>query len=244
MYSFVVWVFCLITVGCTFLFIPEARTETKGKELVIVSIPWQKKERLATMYQPFMEYLGRSLNRRVRLVIVDQYKEAGEYLHHRTADLGILGGNIYVEARETYPELVYLATCKQPDAFYHSLIIVHQSSEIRSASDLAGKSFAYTSQESTSGYVYPRLMLQEAGIDPDTFFSTTFFLNKHDKVYNAVAQKSVDAGAVSITPWQKAVETNGEVFRIILKSDPIPRNAVVAGPPPFPCGTGSNQDNT
>ena len=48
-------------------------------------------------------------------------------------------------------------------------------------------------------------------------------------MYNAVAEKSIDAGAVSITPWEKAVERNGDVYRVLSKSDPIPRNAVVAG---------------
>jgi len=197
--------------------------------LKIVTVPWQKTETLEHIYAPLIELVGRKLETTVQLTIAGAYKEVGERLHHRAADIGITGGNAYVEAKEAYPELIYLATCKQPDAYYYSLIITHVSSDIRTISDLVGKSFGYTDIKSTSGYVYPRLMLKNAGMDPRTIFNKTYFLNKHDKVYDAVGKKVIDAGGVSITMWDRAVKRNGNVYRILSRSEPIPRNAIIAG---------------
>ncbi len=220
----------LIITGCNLLVHGNPVSAQESQELVIVSIPWQTKEQLNTMYAPLLDLLKRSLQKEVRLIIAEQYQEAGDYLYHHTADIGILGAASYVEAKEKYPEITYLATCKQPTAFYNSLIIAHKSSGIHTLSDLVGKSFAYTEKDSTSGYIYPRMMLQDAGLDPDAIFSATYFLNKHDKIYTAVAKQAVDAGGVSITPRQKAIEEHGNVYNIISTSAPIPRNAVVAGP--------------
>lgn len=219
----------LMILICLLLLFQPASGARARDDLVLVTIPWQSAAALNKIYAPMVELLGRRLGKTVRLTIAESYQEVGEHLNHRTADIGILGGNAYVEAKESYPDLIYLATCKQPDAFYHSAIIVHKTSEIQTVFDLTGRSFAYTDVKSTSGYVYPRLMLFDEGLDPDYLFSRTYFLSKHDKVYDAVGKRVVDAGGVSVTPWEKSVQRNGDVYRVIAQSEPIPRNAVVAG---------------
>ncbi len=200
------------------------------KPLVLVSVPWRDTAILNQIYAPMIKLLETQLNRQVHLYVSKDYKELAQRLTTGAADLGIFGGNSYVEAKLDHPQIRYLATCKQPTAFYNSLIIVRKDSSIKGISDLAGKSFAFTDKSSTSGYLYPLLMLTAAKINPETDFSITYFLEKHDKVYEAVAKGIIDAGGVSKTALKKSIATHGDVFQILSTSDPIPRNPVVAAP--------------
>ncbi len=208
-----------------------AQTDPGSKgTLVISSIPWQNEEILRATYAPLMALLSEKLDVETRLIIPENYEKVGESLLHKGADIAILGGNTYVSLKDEYPQIHYLATCKQPTAFYRSLIIAGKGSGISSLADLKGKAFGFTDHESTSGYILPKIMLEEAGFNADTFFSNIYFLNKHDKVYDAVAKGAVSGGGVSSTAYEKAVERNGDVYIILKESDPIPRNAVVGAP--------------
>ena len=219
--------------ACTLFIVFSTLSPAFGKEtkpLVLVSIPWRDTAILNQIYAPMIKLLETRLNRKVNLYVSKDYKELAQRLTTGAADLGIFGGNSYVEAKLDHPQIRYLATCKQPTAFYNSLIIVRKDSSIKGISDLAGKSFAFTDKSSTSGYLYPLLMLTAAKINPETDFSITYFLEKHDKVYEAVAKGIIDAGGVSKTALKKSIATHGDVFQILSTSDPIPRNPVVAAP--------------
>lgn len=50
--------------------------------------------------------------------------------------------------------------------------------------------------KSASGYVYPRAMLVERGVNPERYFKETIFAGGHDKVISAVFERRVDAGAI------------------------------------------------
>src|SRR5207244_6062947 len=79
---------------------------------------------------------------------------------------------------------------------YRGIIVTRKDSGIKSIADLKGKRFAFVDPKSASGYVYPRAMLIEKGIDPETFFSETIFAGSHDRVIAAVLNRRVDAGAI------------------------------------------------
>lgn len=197
--------------------------------LIVASVPWREINILEKTYAPLLTLLSRELSVPVTLHVTDNYQELGERLNSGAADIGIFGGNSYVVSKERFPAIQYLATCKQPDDRYFSLIIVHRESSITSLDALNAKSFGFTDKDSTSGYIYPMLIFRQHGIDPHTTFQRTFFLKKHDKVYEAVARRTIEGGGASSTAYPEAVRRNGDVFRIIARSEPIPRNAVVAG---------------
>jgi len=218
---------CIALLGGFFL---GNRISWASDTLTIACIPYRPKPILQEQLAPLVELLGRKLQRKVQVVIADSYADIGERLHHQVADIGILGPKSYVEAKAKYPAIHYLATNKSPEGFYHSLILSRKDSGLRTIADLQGKSFAYTERGSTSGYLFPRQLIRRQGFNPDTLFSVSYFLNKHDKVYAAIAYGSVHAGAVSSTGMDDAVQKFGDVFLVLDSSDPIPRNALVAGP--------------
>lgn len=196
--------------------------------LVLVSVPWQKTETLEEIYAPLVKLLEQGMGQEVKFFVAGDYQELGKRMDTGAADIGIFGGNAYVEAKSAYPRIQYLATCMQPTAFYRSLVITRKDSGITGFQGLKGKSFGFTDKKSTSGYLYPLLMLRSNLLQPDRDFRLTYFLKAHDKVYDAVAKGTIDAGGASLTALEKAIARNGEVFRIIAESDPIPRNAVTA----------------
>jgi len=220
---------CLGSVVAGLLIMLATHTAVAADKLLLARTPYRQEATLVSQFAPLTELLSRKLGRPVEVDIADSYEEIGARLHHRAADLGVLGPKSYVEAKERYPDIVYLATNKNPDAFYHSLIITRSDAGLDSLAALKGKSFAYTETGSTSGYLYPRQLLRKAGLAPDSLFSAAYFLGKHDKVYEAVAKGSVHAGAVSSSGMPDAVSQNGDVFRVLATSAPIPRNALVAG---------------
>ncbi|GAB6042700.1 phosphate/phosphite/phosphonate ABC transporter substrate-binding protein [Endothiovibrio diazotrophicus] len=208
----------------------QPTTGTREPPLVIASVPWRSEATLTRFYAPLIELLERKLERQVRFFVAGDYRELGERMGAGAVDIGIFGGNSYVEAKEANPALRYLVTSKAPDDHYRSFIVTRADSPIRTLDDLKGRSFAFTDRGSTSGYVYPRMVLRQGGIDPDRDLGPLFMLKRHDKVYDAIARGSVEAGAASSTGYQAAVARNGDHYRLLARSQPIPHNAFVAAP--------------
>jgi phosphonate transport system substrate-binding protein len=69
--------------------------------------------------------------------------------------------------------------------------------------DLAGKTFSFGSQSSTSGHLMPRAFLLQQGIDPDKTFRRVAYSGAHDATALQVAGGKVDAGALNISVWEK-----------------------------------------
>ena len=198
--------------------------------LVIASVPWRGEATLARIYAPTLELLERELGREVRFFVAGDYQELGERIRTGAVDIGIFGGNSYVEAKATNPHIRYLATEKGPRDHYRSYILAARGGPVDSLAALKGRSFAFTDTGSTSGYVYPRMVLRDGGVDPDREIGPVFLLKQHDKVYDAIARGVVAAGGASSTAYDGAVARNGEVYRLVARSEPIPNNAHVAGP--------------
>ena len=106
--------------------------------------------------------------------------------------------------------------------------MVRKDSGLRTLADLAGKRFAYVDPKSASGYVYPRAMLLEKGIHPDTSFSEVIFAGDHNKVIAAVLGRQVDAGAIYDGALRIARNAGAQTddLSILASTDPIPHDAV------------------
>ena len=79
---------------------------------------------------------------------------------------------------------------------YQSQIIVRADSGITDINGLKGKLFAFTDPISTSGYLFPTLLVKDkTKQDPKTFFGKTIFAGGHDKAVLAVYNGQVDGAA-------------------------------------------------
>ena len=72
----------------------------------------------------------------------------------------------YVLAHDKYEMDVSLATVRYGWAFYWAQYVVARDSDIKTLADLNGKSWAYPSTTSTSGYLVPATYFANNGIEP------------------------------------------------------------------------------
>lgn len=189
-------------------------------------VPNQNPESVQANYEPFGDYLSQSLGRPVELTVPTSYGAVVEAMVNDELDLAYFGGLTYVQARER-GEVEPLVTEINPrthDTTYRSLIIAPAGSDVREVSDLEGKDFAFGSASSTSGSLYPAIMLQDAGIDYRTDLANFNYTGGHDATAQAVANGQVDAGGLEDRILYDLVEEGAideNAFRIVDESEPI-----------------------
>lgn len=198
-----------------------------GAEVLRVGlIPNQNPEEVEAQYEPLQEYLSAKLGREVELSVPTSYPAVVEAMASGRLDLAHFGGLTYVQARErtAVTPLVteinpYTGTTK-----YHSLIIVPSGSDIQRVSELKGKTFAFGSVSSTSGSLYPAIMLREAGIDYRKDLREKIYTGGHDATAQAVANGRVDGGGIEdriLYDLEKEGVIDKGSVRVIKKSAPI-----------------------
>ena len=186
-------------------------------------------------FEPMMTYLSEALDHPVKLQVSESYEILRQNLGQGKVHFALLGPNLYVETKTSYPELHYLATAQQtgeggtPRSWYYSHLLTHRDSDLRQFSDLQGKRFAYASQHSTSGYRFPRYYFPQRGIDPQQWFGAVSFSGGHSRSTDQLAERTLDvAASYDVNLWA-AEKKHGKIFRTIARIGPIVNLALVAG---------------
>lgn len=197
--------------------------------------PMTDPQRLMEPMRILSEYLGGHTGEAITPVITRDYNEMVLRLEDRSVDIAWLNPVNYLKLKERLPSLQYIATYMEmgketgePTPYYHAYIITRKDSGIEDLAQARGRNFAFTDLGSTSGYAYPAMMLRQRGIEPESFFQKVFFLQRHDRVIEALVSGSIDVGAVSDGTFHAAAQDHGDIFHILAKSDPIPLDAIVA----------------
>ena len=172
-------------------------------------------------YAPLAEHLSRALGTQVELFVASTYAGVVTALAAGQVDVAYLGGLTYAQAERQVP-LVPLVTevdraTGGPE--YLSAVVVPDRSPVRSVAGLLDRraSFAFGDPSSTSGSLYPRLMLTEAGARCSSTDLTACpplgevrFTGGHDAVALAVAGGRVDAGGLELRILRR-LEQEGKV---------------------------------
>lgn len=161
-------------------------------------VPNQSPEEVQAEYQPLEEYLSEELDRPVELEVPTSYNAVVEAMTSGDLDLAYFGGLTYAQARQQadISPLVTEVNPRTGDTTYRSAIITPTDSDIQEVEDLEGRDFAFGSASSTSGSLYPSVMLADAGIDYRTDLGETAYTGGHDTTAQAVANEQVDAGGI------------------------------------------------
>ena len=117
------------------------------------------------------------------------------------------------------------------EPFYYSTLLALKSSKIKSLQDLKGKRVAFVDKKSTSGYLYPKVMLKKNKVE-DSFFSEIRFSSSHSESVNLLNQNAVDAIFVfaddpkaSTSAWkQYTANAKSNDISVLWVSDPIPND--------------------
>jgi phosphonate transport system substrate-binding protein len=202
----------------------DRETATNGlpATLRVGLIPNISPEQQRAKYEPFADYLRGKLGVDVELFVAADYAGVVAALAGNRIDVAYLGGLTYVQA-ERQVELTPLVT--EIDATtgttrYVSAIVVKADSPVQDLRrDIvdAGRSFAFGDVSSTSGSLYPRIMLTEAGarcsaqrVQDCPPLSQVTFTGGHDATAQAVLSGKVDAGGLELRILRR-LEAEGKV---------------------------------
>ncbi len=179
-------------------------------------------------FEPLMTYLSDVIGRKITLYIAKTYGDLRTQMEAGSVDIGSFSPFAYVDATRGGKVRIIAQSILDGSATYRGLIIARKDSGLRSVSDLEGKRFAFVDAKSASGYVYPRAMLVEKGVNPERYFKETLFAGGHDKVIAAVLEQRVDAGAIYDGSLGVAKAKGLPVDELVTLSstDPIPHDAI------------------
>lgn len=189
-------------------------------------IPNENPEEVEAEYQPLEDYLKKELGREVELSVPTTYNAVVEAMVSGELDLAYFGGLTYVQARQR-ADVHPLFTEVNPrtgTTKYRSVIIVPADSDVQGVEDLEGEDFAFGSVSSTSGSLYPSIMLDGAGIDYRTDLGEVVYTGGHDTTAQAVANGRVAAGGLEdriLYDLQEEGIIEKDAVRVIEESDPI-----------------------
>jgi phosphonate transport system substrate-binding protein len=173
-----------------------------------------------------------NLGIRVQGFVASDYNGVIEAMRSGHVDVAYLGPFSYVLGTTIAPIEAFCTaeTAKSGKTYYRSQIIALKSSGFTKIEDLRGKTFAFVDPSSTSGHLFPKAGLIQAGIDPDKFFGRTLFTGSHDANALAVANKRVDAATIADRIFDAAVAKNlvkREDIQVVWESGPIPESPTV-----------------
>lgn len=175
-------------------------------------------------YQEIIDYIGEELGQPVQMVHRRNYEEMDKLLESGEVKVAFICSYPYVRDKELLGVELLVAPKIANKTTYHSYIIVHKDSTIKSFVELKGKTFAFTDPRSNSGRLYPLYLLKNMGTSPKDFFKRTVYSYSHNKSIELVAKKKVDGAAVESLVFEYMLK-NGSPYahqvRIIKKSVPF-----------------------
>ena len=192
----------------------------------------------------YKTYIGRATGLPVKLFESSDYNGTIQALSSGQVDIATMAGGSYANVDAQIGELAApILTVRQAEGEtgYYSALLVKADSPYRSIQDLKGRTLGYVDFNSTSGYLFPRSVMRDQGIDPDAFFGKSSFAGGHTQAVMALENGQFDATIIQVgggdpehgftTGAHYTMARRGlvdlEDFRIIWTAGPIPNTSVV-----------------
>jgi phosphonate transport system substrate-binding protein len=206
--------------------------DAQPKSLHLVLTPSQKPTDLLVAGEKFGVALGKLVGIPVRVTVASDYAAVVEALRNKTADLAFLHPAGYVLANREAKAMIIAQDQWHGNTSYRSRIFVRKDSGIKTLEELRGKTIAFVDPTSTSGYVWPMVLLIKRGLvqnrDPRTFFKEAVFSGAHDAALQALLNGHVDAIASFDQMREQYLKDPAERERVtwVAETDPIPEGGI------------------
>ena len=203
-----------------------------NKSIHLVLTPSQKPTNLLEAGEEFAQVLTKMVGVPFRVTVASDYAAVIEALRNRTADLAFVHPGGYVIANREAKAMILARNLWHGKSTFTARIYVRRESGIRQLEDLRGKTMAFVDPASSSGYIYPRVMLIQKGLvkgrDPKTFLREVVFSGAHDASMRALLNGHVDAIASFDMAREQYLKDPAERERIvhIAESPPIPEAGI------------------
>jgi len=167
--------------------------------LTLVFTPSRDPTALKEAGDNFARTLTRVSGVPVRALVASDYAGVVEALRSRRVDLAFVHPVGYVLANREAGCQILVRDVWQGKTAYTARFYVRKDRGIRRLEDLRGKTVAFVDPASSSGYIYPMVLLMKQGLvrdrDPKSFFREALFAGTHEAALQAVLHGRVDAAA-------------------------------------------------
>ncbi len=213
---------------------PAAPGRAADPPLHLVLTPSQKPTDLLKTGEEFGLALGKLVGRPVRVTVASDYAAVIEALRNRSADLAFVHPAGYVLASREAKARIVARNLWHGKATFTARIYVRKESGFKAVEDLRGRTIAFVDPASSSGYIYPMVLLVQRGLvrnrDPKTFFREVVFAGSHDAAMRALLNGHVDAIASFDMAREQYLKDPAERERVtwVAETPPIPEAGIAA----------------
>ncbi|WP_031465410.1 phosphate/phosphite/phosphonate ABC transporter substrate-binding protein [Sciscionella sediminilitoris] len=201
-------------------------------ELVFASIPSENATSLQQEMHPLVAMLERETGKKIKVQNATNYAAVIEGQRAGKIDIAAYGPLSYVVAKANGVRITPIGAQVQRKGDppqYRSYGLVKAGSPIKDLAGFNGKKVCFVDPNSTSGYLYPKAGLTEAGVDPDKGISPVMS-GGHDASALAVANGQCDAGFAYDSMVDKLLPQRGQLpknaLRVVWKSAMIPGSPI------------------
>lgn len=178
------------------------------------------------------EHLNKKLGIKVELQLAGDYTGVITGMQHKHIDVAYFGPLSYVQAqkRANAEALVAEVDAESGLPGYRGIIITKKDSGLNTLESIKGKTWAFTSPQSTSGTLVPTVMFSKSGIDPQKYFSKVLYSGGHEASILSIKAGKIDAASVDRLVYNRGLGKawKDEDFNIIWTSDLIPSSLMAA----------------
>lgn len=217
------------------------QTAGPGKQqasLCFSAIPDQNQTELKEKFDALAAHLEEKLGVTVKYIPARDYQASLEMFKNGDVQLAWFGGLTGVQAHAAVPGARAIVQ-GDSDPQFKSYFIAHASTGLEPAEafplKLAGLTFTFGSESSTSGRLMPAYFIQrETGLPAEAFFAQRpGFSGSHDKTIELVESGSVQAGAVNFETYDQRVKdgrTDPQKVKVIWTTPTYPDYNFTAHP--------------
>ncbi len=165
--------------------------------LIIALTPSRDPSALQEAGEAFAKTLTRLSGVPVRAQVASDYAGVVEALRSRRVDLAFVHPVGYVLASREAGCQILVRDIWQGKVAYTARFYVRKGAGIERLEELRGRTVAFVDPASSSGYIYPMVLLVKKGLvkdrDPKSFFKEAFFAGTHEAALRSVLTGRVDA---------------------------------------------------
>jgi phosphonate transport system substrate-binding protein len=216
-----------------------------AKQVVTLAIqPTAQASDIESQAKGLEQFLEQKTGYDVQIYVPTSYAGVVEALRFGKADMAFMSAwpsYLAVQKAGATLELaevreVVIGDTLTAETYYYSYWVVLKDSPYNTLEDLRGKSAAFPSPLSTSGYVIPMKTLVETGlvtvesgkeIDPKSYFSDVVFAGGYGQAWEALKNKRVDASIIAGDVNEKLYREVRDGTKVIHEQGPIPSHGVV-----------------
>jgi len=192
----------------------DVSAAASGEEMIFGSVAMDIPAIMYKRLQPLTRYLSTGLGRPVTLKLSPDMESAIRDLSSGSVDLAYLTPVAYLQAHAQGGARLLAKTVTEGKGSFQLMIVVKESSPIKTVADLKGRDFAFGDKAA----LLQRAVVVSAGIGLEEFKSYKF-IGHYDNIVRGVINGDFDAGILKDT---MAYKWDGKGVRILYASPPLP----------------------